>query len=103
MISHRGRRAHRGTAMLFLWVLRDLCERFLFGSADRAHKSPGSATSRVNFSRLRSCGQGRADDVNPGGGGMMADLTALGRAAALGVAAGMRSMAAPAALSRHLA
>jgi uncharacterized membrane protein len=34
---------------------------------------------------------------------MMAALTALGRAAALGVAAGMRSMSAPAALSRHLA
>jgi len=33
----------------------------------------------------------------------MADLTVLGRAAALGVAAGMRSLAAPAALSRHLA
>jgi uncharacterized membrane protein len=34
---------------------------------------------------------------------MMADLTILGRAAALGVAAGMRSLSAPAALSRHLA
>jgi uncharacterized membrane protein len=33
----------------------------------------------------------------------MADLTVLGRAAALGVAAGMRSLAAPAALSRRLA
>ncbi|MFL5383789.1 MAG: DUF4126 family protein [Longimicrobiaceae bacterium] len=33
----------------------------------------------------------------------MADVTTLGRAAALGVVAGMRSLAAPAALSRHLA
>lgn len=33
----------------------------------------------------------------------MADLAVLGRAAALGVVAGMRSLAAPAALSRHLA
>ncbi|HYH81951.1 MAG TPA: DUF4126 family protein [Longimicrobium sp.] len=33
----------------------------------------------------------------------MADLSVLARAAALGAAAGMRSMAAPAALSRHMA
>jgi uncharacterized membrane protein len=42
-------------------------------------------------------------EVDFSGSGTMASLEVVGRAAALGVVAGMRSMAAPAALSRHLA